>query len=222
MPTGVAMKHDPDKPHNRRSRAVLLLALGPAAVATPAAAAAIGTHASDAAKPPIWPTPPAAGAFTIGIPGIGQLGAGGAAVPVDPTAGTLTPSPTPTSSEASGDQGAEGTDSPTPGAGALTPTPVPDGYTVTITPTPKPGAGAASSSPFVSPELNAQLQRAREQITALVVNALRSAAAARATGSSVPTPSPSGATTPAEATPTSSTSPSTSTTSSSTPGDGLR
>jgi len=98
------MKHDPDKPH-RRSRAVLLLALGPAAVATPAAAAAIGTHASDAGKPPIWPTPPAAGAFTIGIPGIGQLGAGGAAVPVDPTAGTLTPSPTPTSSEASGDQG---------------------------------------------------------------------------------------------------------------------
>src|SRR5450759_3259238 len=114
MPTGVAMKHDPDKPHNRRPRAVLLLALGPAAVATPAAAAAIGTHASDAGKPPIWPTPPAAGAFTIGIPGIGQLGAGGAAVPVDPTVGTITPSPTPTSStEASGDQGAEGTDSPT-------------------------------------------------------------------------------------------------------------
>src|SRR5664279_5149110 len=208
---------------DHRTRPALFLALGPMVVAAPAAAAAVDAHAVDPATPAdsvLQPQLSAGpnGTFTIRV---GPPGADVVAMPADPSG-----APTPTASAASPDSGpavAGDTASPPSNAtgAAATPTPTPGPYTVTVTPRPN---GPVPST-FGSPELDAQLQQARAQITALVANALRAAIAARA---AVPvTPSPSlTSDTPADGanagTPGSSTSsPAPSASSSSTPGDQL-
>src|SRR5664280_2694329 len=164
---------------DHRTRPALLLALGPMVVAAPAAAAAVDAHAVDPAAPAdsvLRPQLSAGpnGTFTIRV---GPPGADVVAVPADPSGAP----PTPTASAASPDSGpavAGDTASPPSNAtgAAATPTPTPGPYTVTVTPRPN---GPVPST-FGSPELDAQLQQARAQITALLANALRAAIAARA------------------------------------------
>src|SRR5665811_2403008 len=193
-------RHRGQNRRDHRTRPALFLALAPMVVAAPAAAAAVDAHAVDPAAPAdsvLQPQLSAGpnGTFTIRV---GPPGADVVAVPADPSGAP-----------------------PTPTASAASPTPTPGPYAVTVTPRPN---GPVPST-FGSPELDAQLQQARAQITALVANALRAAIAARA---AVPvTPSPSlTRDTPADGanagTPGSSTSsPAPSASPSSTPGDQL-
>ena len=160
---------------DHRTRPALFLALGPMVVAAPAAAAAVDAHAVDPAAPAdsvLQPQLSAGpnGTFTIRV---GWPGADGVTVPADPSGAP----PTPTASAASLDSGpavAGDTASPPSNAtgAAATPTPTPGPYTVTVTPRPN---GPVPST-FGSPELDAQLQQARAQITALVANALHGSA----------------------------------------------
>src|SRR5664280_1446298 len=128
-------RQQPAQPHQRRARRTrpaLLLVLAPAVVVTPAAAAAIGTHASTPSSSPAvsaaqfsgpsvtstsTTAQPASSAYTARIPDTGESGAGDddASDAPDRTSATPLASPTPTSSPVA-QQDAVGAASPTPGA----------------------------------------------------------------------------------------------------------